>query len=361
MKNIFKIIKVIVIVAMIGFLIPGCGLLMDNNSDGTGGSSGGGKKTPGSTKDNAIPVTIGNFSSHTISSSGEHWFKFAGTGNPVIFETIGKVVDTYMRVWDNYDTNWTTEWDDNSGDGANALCSLVTTSETTYWIKITANSSTSGTYTFVVKEPTSNLRANPISISVGSSSAQTIYKDGTHWFIFTGTGDRVFFETDGNVVDTNLRIYIGDETWSSYSKLNGYKGVNFFTVSGTTYYINITGNSGTYTLILRNGTGNGSSAYNAEEVSIGFSNSYTITSSGERWFIYNGTGNRVTFKTTGNVVDTFMRVWDNYDTNWTTEWDDNSGDGNNALCTLITSSEKTYWIRITAVSSTNGPYTFIVE
>jgi len=334
---------------------------------GGGGTGGGGSNTPGSTSDNAILVTVGNSSSHTISSSGENWFKFTGTGDPVIFETTGGVVDTYMEIWDNNNNmGWynTVTSNDNSGKGNNALCSLTTTSDKTYWIKVTAGSSTSGTYTFVVKSPTSNLRSNPITVSVGNSSSHTIFSSGTHWFKFTGTGDRVFFETEGDVVNTNLSIYIGDNTYSSNSKQQGDKGTNFFTVSGTTYYINITGNSGTYTFIVRNGTGDGSSAYNAKEVTKGYSSSHTITSSGEHWFIYNGTGNSVTFKTTGDVVDTYMEIWNNYgNMGWynTVTSNDNSGDGNNALCNFTTTSGTTYWIKITAGSSTSGTYTFIVE
>ncbi|MDR0517718.1 MAG: hypothetical protein LBH25_11805, partial [Fibromonadaceae bacterium] len=64
--------------------------------------------------------------SHTISASGEHWFKFVSDGNPVIFETTGNVVDTYMTIWDNYgyaSDNRTIlgSSDDNSGEGSNAL------------------------------------------------------------------------------------------------------------------------------------------------------------------------------------------------------------------------------------------------
>ena len=52
----------------------------------------------GSSRERAIPVTVGFSESYTIQSSGEHWFKFIGTGEPVIFETKGDVVDTYIVV-----------------------------------------------------------------------------------------------------------------------------------------------------------------------------------------------------------------------------------------------------------------------
>jgi len=265
-------------------------------------------------------------------------------------------VDTYITYYEG-DSSWPGS-DDNSGDGSNALCSFTTKSGETYWIKVTARSSTNGTYTFVVKSPTSNLRANPINVSIGNSSSHTIFKDGTHWFKFTGTGERVFFETEGNVVNTSIRIYIGDNTSYLYYKGND-KGINFITVPGTTYYINITGNSGTYTFNVRNGTGDGSSRYNAIEVTNGYSSSHTITSSGEHWFIYYGTGNSVTFKTTGNVVDTYITYYEG-NSSWPGS-DDNSGDGNNALCNFTTKFGETYWIKVTARSSTNGAYTFVVE
>jgi len=333
----------------------------NNNGNSNNDFSSSSVSASANTQSNAILVTVGNTSSHTISSNGEHWFKFVGTGDPVIFETTGDVVDTYMTVvTGSIHLYLNTPCDDNSGEGSNALCSFTTTSGETYWIKVTARSSTSGTYTFVVKSPTSNLRANPIMVSVGNSSSHTIFSNGTHWFIFTGTGERVFFETEGNVVNTNMGIYIGDNISSSYSNGNN-KGINFITVSGTTYYIKITGNSGTYTFNVRNGTGDGSSRYNAIEVTNGYSSSHTITSSGETWFIYSGTGNMVTFKTIGNVVDTYITV--NVEGSyWSSDYsDDNSGDGNNALCSFTTKSETNYWIKVTARSSTNGTYTFVVE
>ena len=350
--------------------MTGCEIPDDNNPDGNGnGGNGGngGNNTLGNNIDKAISVTVGYSSSHTISSSGEHWFKFTGTGDPVIFETTGNVVDTYMVIWTNYDyagySSLGDAHDDNSGEGSNALCSITATSGTTYWIRITAGSSTSGTYTFVIKAPTSNIRTNPITVSVGNSSSHTITSIGMHWFRFTGTGNRVFFETEGNVVNTNLEIYIEDSTNYTFRE---DKRFNFITVSGTTYYINITSsNSGTYTFIVRNGTGDGSSVYNAIEVANGYSASHTISYSGEHWFIYQGTGIPVTFKTTGNIVDTYMVIWTNYDyvgySSLGDAYDDNSGEGSNVMRTITATSGTTYWIRITPSSGTSGIYTFVVE
>jgi len=373
-KSIFsKFASMAAMVAISMFFLTGCAEDPANNSEDDGGGSvdnpgggggnggGGGSNNSNTSKERAIAVTEGYSASHTISASGEHWFKYIGTDNPVIFETTGNAVDTYI------DVEYTTTYffgrsDDNSGDGSNALLSFTTTSEETYWVKVTARSGTSGTYTFVVTNPTSNLRTNPISVSVGNSSTHTIFKDGTHWFKFIGTGERIFFETDGNVVKADIKIYVGDNTSSLYSKssYDSNKGINFITISGTTYLINITGNSGTYTLNLRNGTGDGSSKYNAIEVANGYSSSRTITSSGEHWFIYQGTGNPVTFKTIGNVVDTYI------DVEYTTTYffgrsDDNSGDGSNALLSFTATSGETYWIKVTARSGTSGTYTFVVE
>jgi hypothetical protein len=269
------------------------------------------------------------------------------------------VVDTVLRGWvgDNPEWLFADFSDDNSGEGSNALVSIATTSGTNYFVRITATSSTSGTYTFVVTEPTSNLRTNPITVTVGNSSSHIINSSGTHWFRFTGDGSRVFFETGGNVVHTNIRIFIGD---SSSAIFVGNNGVNFITVSGQIYHISITGNAGTYTFNLRHGTGDGSSQDNAIEVLKGYSASHSITSTGEHWFIYQGTGNPVTFKTTGNLVATTITVWIN------NEWlsSNNSsggGEGSNALVTRATTSGTNYFVRVTARNSTFGTYTFVVE
>jgi len=359
MRHIFKMAAV---AALTLTIFAGCSYPEDQNDEGNSSTSdngGGGvsSNNKNTTKEKATLVAIGNSSSHTISSSGEHWFKFVGTGDPIIFETTGNVVDTYISVFE--ENSWVGYSNDDSGEGSNALYSQNTTSETTYYIRVTAGSGTSGTYTFVVKAPTSNLRTNPITVSVGNSSSHTIFSNGTHWFVFTGTGERVFFETEGEAVNANIRIYIGENSSSLYSKESGNKGINFITVSGTTYYINITGNSGTYTFNVRNGAGDGSSQYNAIEVTNGYSSTHTITSSGEHWFIYQGTGNKVTFETTGNIVDTYITVFEG--NSWVGYGDDDSGDGSNALYSQNTTFGTTYWIKITARSSTSGTYTFVVR
>jgi len=346
---------IIAIMAIIGFSIVGCGFLTDDS----GGNGGGGSSGNGSTREKATLVTVGYSSSHTIKSSGTHWFKFVGTGDPVIFETTGNVVDTYIEVYEK-DSSWRNYYNDNSGGGSNALVTLTATSGTMYYIKITPTSGTSGSYTFVVTAPTFNIRTNPIIVSMGNSSTHTISSGGTHWFKFVGTGDRVYFETEGNVVTSTIYIYIGDSTSYTYSRNNG---VNFITVSGQTYYIRITGNSGTYTFNIRNGTGDGSSRYNAKEVTKGYSSSYSISYNGEHWFIYQGTGASVTFKTTGNVVDTYIEVYKE-DSSWRDYYNDDGGGGSNALVTLTATSATlgtTYYIKVTQKSGTIGSYTFVVD
>ena len=246
MKNFAKLMGTIAFVAVIAFSMAGCEIFPnddDPNGNGNGGNGGGGSNTSGSTRENAISVTVGYSSSHTISSSGTHWFKFVGTGDPVIFETRGDAVDTYIAVFEGNATRG--NGDDNSGAGSNALYSRNTTSGTTYFIRIETRSGTSGTYTFVVTAPTFNIRTNPIVVTAGYSSSHIIDSSGQHWFRFQGTGGSVVFETEGNVVNTSISILVGDSTGTF---LTHNTRISFTTISGTTYYIRITSsNSGTYT------------------------------------------------------------------------------------------------------------------
>jgi hypothetical protein len=106
----------------------------------------------GSSKTFAIPVTMVYSSTHTISRDGEQWFSFLGTGDTVVFETTGNVVDTYIDA-DYEKTYFYPRWDDNSGEGYNALLSVRTVLEETYFIKISTRQGTSGAYTFVVRNP----------------------------------------------------------------------------------------------------------------------------------------------------------------------------------------------------------------
>jgi hypothetical protein len=360
MKNLIKCLMIIALVLIIGFSMVGCDLSTDENSDGTGngGNGGVGGNTPGSSQNNAILVTVGYSASHTISQSGQQWFKFVGNGEPVIFETTGNIVDTYMAIWIN--DNWLSSYsDDNSGAGSNALCTInPTTSGTTYYIRIETRNSTSGTYSLVVKAPTVNIRTNPISVSVGHSSSRTIHSSGQHWFIFQGTGNSVVFETTGNVVNTSISLFIGESTSAI---LDGSTRISLSTISGTTYYIRITGNSGTYTFNVNNGSGDGTSQNYAIPVTVGYSSSRTISQSGQHWFSFNGTGGAVVFETEGNIVDTYMAIWIN--DNWLSSYsDDNSGAGSNARISISPTTLGTiYFIRVETRNSTSGSYTFVVK
>jgi len=114
---------------------------------------------------------------------------------------------------------------------------------------------------------------------------------------------------------------------------------------------------------VRNGTGDGNSRYNAKEVTKGYSSSHNLSYNGENWFMYQGTGEPVTFKTTGNVVDTYMEIFEGdstFNPGWSNE-DDNSGGGANALITKTIPSGTTYIIKVTPKSGESGSYTFIVE
>jgi hypothetical protein len=330
----------------------------DGNGSGGGGSSSGASGGGANTKEKAIPVTVGYSGSYTIAQSGEHWFKFEGTGETVIFETTGNVVDTYMTTYTESSRVGNT--DDNSGEGSNALRSINTTSGTTYFIEITTRSNTSGTYTFVVTATTSNIRTNPVSVTTGYSSPRTIGSSDQHWFSFQGTGSNVIFETESNVVNTNIELYIGDNTSAI---LTDYNRISFSTVSGTTYYIKVTSRSGgtfgTYTFSVRSGTSDGSSMSYAIPVTVGYSSSHDIDRDGEHWFSFLGTGETVIFETTGNVVDTYMTTYT--ENSRVANNDDNSGEGSNALRSINTTSGTTYFIKITTRSNTSGTYTFVVR
>jgi len=364
----FTFMSIIAIIALV-FAFTACdsGDDSDDNSGSSGGggsgSSGGTGGGAGSTREKAISVTVGYSSSHTISSSGQHWFKFTGTGDPVIFETEGNVVDTYIWVFEG-NSSGTGIHDENSGEGSNALCSFNSTLGTMYFIKIEPRSGTSGTYTLVVTAPTFNIRTNPIPVTVGYSSSHTIISSGQHWFSLQGTGNSVVFETQSNVVDTSINLYIEDSTSSI---LTDNTRIGFSTVLGTMYFIRVeplSGMSGTkngtYTFSVCNGIGDGSSQSYAIPVMVGYSSTHTFNlSSDQHWFSFLGTGSTVVFETEGNVVDTFIAVFGTGVPLFND--DDNSGEGSNALYDLNTTLGTTYFISITARSGTSGTYTFVVR
>ena len=319
--------------------------------------------TAGTTRENAILVTVGHSSSRTIRSDGEYWFRFVGTGEPVIFETRGNVVSTHIAVFEGNFT--TTIWTDSgSGEGYNALFSMNTTQGTEYFIRVQPRNGTSGNFAFAVTQPFFNIRTNPIQVSVGYSAPHVINATGTHWFRFQGTGSQVFFETEGNVVNTHITVFEGDITQGIQADTQ----VSFITNAQSTYYISVQsrfrGWAGTYTFRVRHGIGDGSSQFNAIPVAVGNSSSHTFNlSTDEHWFTFFGTGEPVIFETTGNVVSTSIqlsrRPWEwNI---WYSWHSDRGGEGSNARLTRNTVLGAPYFIRVQPQSGTSGTYTFVVR
>ena len=316
----------------------------------------------GTTRETARLVTVGYLSSHNIRSDVEHWFRFVGTGEPVIFETRGNVVSTHIAVFEGDRIN-TVSVDSGSGEGYNALISVNTTQGTMYFIRVLPQSGTSGNYTFAVTAPFFNIRTNPIQVAVGYSAPHVINSAGTHWFRFQGTGNQVFFETEGNVVGTQITVFEGDAT----SGIQDNTQVSFITNAQSTYYISVQsrwpGAAGTYTFRVRHGTGDGSSRHNAIPVAVGNSSSHTFNLSTDiHWFTFFGTGESVVFETTGNVVATSIGVFargDNPILWW--PWGSGTGEGSNARATLNTDFGTPYFIRVQPQSGTRGTYTFVVR
>jgi hypothetical protein len=329
-----------------------CGDLFSNNIEEESGSNG--IDNDSNTRYNAIPVTAGYSSSHTISSGSTHWFKFAGTGETVIFETTGNAVDTYISVFSG-NSNLAYS-NDNGGDGNNALFTQSTTSGITYYIRIEARNSTSGDYTFVVTTPTTNERINPIYVSTGYSSQHVISSSGQHWFSFQGTGGSVIVQATSNVVSTKNELFIGQSTSAI---LSDNTRISVSTVLGTTYYIKITGNSGTYTFSFQSGSGDGTSRTYAIPVTVGYSSFHTISQSGTHWFSFLGTGETVIFETTGSVVDTYISVF--IGNSYLGFSNDNGGDGYNAKYSQNTTVGEIYFIHIETRKNTYGNYFFVVK
>lgn len=106
----------------------------------------------GNSRENPMSVTIGYLSSHNIRADSEHWFRFVGTGEPIIFETRGNVVSTSIAVFEgNHTVTWAV--DNGSGEGYNGLVSMNTVQGTEYFIRVQPRNGTSGSYTFVVTAP----------------------------------------------------------------------------------------------------------------------------------------------------------------------------------------------------------------
>ena len=148
-KRVFILVLIVLVFA--AFMLAGCdGLFSEDKNDDTDEGGGGGGGGAGSTRNNAISVSVGYSGSHSINTSGQHWFKFVGDGNPVIFETTGNAVATTITVYTG-DSSLSSNNSSSGGAGSNALVNRSTTSGTNYFVRITTRSSTYGTYTFVVE------------------------------------------------------------------------------------------------------------------------------------------------------------------------------------------------------------------
>jgi len=355
MKN--SIYLTVLFIIFIGIYFISCGrfLLYNENEDDVNEENNSNEYT----QNNPRVITLGT-TNHIISNGNEQWFKFNGTGSSIVFETIGNIVDTYIIIFEEkiIATSWS---DDNSGDGYNALYAINTTFGLPYFIKIETRNNTYGSYNLVVTEAISNIRTNPMIITTGSTLKQTIIGGyiGQHWFKFIGTGENVIFESIGNVVNTNIELYIEDETRAVFSN---NKKISISTVIGKNYFIKIYSlNSGTYSFNIINGIGNGKEMSFSIPIEIGHNSFYTVNELGEEyWFSILGTGNTIVFETQGNTINTFISIFPETNTAATSWTDNDSGEGLNAKFTLNTTYGILYFIKVESYFTLSGSYSFIV-
>jgi hypothetical protein len=96
------------------------------------------------------------------------------------------------------------------------------------------------------------------SASDGPTCLTTVGTGGSHWYVFTGTGDLINFTTAGSAYDTKIHVYTG--TCGAYTCVTGnddfgglQSSVDFLSALGTNYLLVVGGfgtNSGVYTATL---------------------------------------------------------------------------------------------------------------
>ena len=256
----------------------------------------------------AIPVTCGNSYSGTTASAtstgdpnlicganaaGTHvgvWYSFTGIGGSVSLNTTTSAAGTKVNVYSVTSAcgTLTCVSAGQSTSGSGQSLTFSSTSGTTYYIYVYNSTGTSGTFTLAITSCgagiANDLCTGAISVDCGNNGGAgyngttilattagdptarcgtTITAPGV-WYVFIGTGSTVTADLCTNLTyDTKLNIFSSPTACGALTCVNGNDNargnppcglgsrVTFTTVSGTYYYLFVSGRgtaTGTFTL-----------------------------------------------------------------------------------------------------------------
>jgi len=306
-----------------------------------------------------ITLNAGVWADGAVSSSGEQWFKFTATASTqYIHVTFGILGDLYVQV---YNSSGATVGGPTELYGSIKSTSQTLTSGQTYYIKVTANSSTGGDYQITFNA--SNTPPSPTTrLYAGVWADGTVSASGEQWFKFTATASTNYIHASfGTLTSMYVQVYNSSNftvgTQANITSSSSTKYISRDVTNGQTYYIKVTpysGSSGTYQI-----TFNASSTPPSPTTTLtaGVWADGTVSSTGEQWFKFTATSS------THYIHASFGTLSSSYGMNVQVSGLSNIGTWTTRLysgttyTSLSVSSGNTYYIKVTPYdSSYTGTY-----
>jgi len=303
----------------------------------------------------------------------EQWFKFTATSSShYIHVNVGTLTNLYVQVYGPTGTVGTQATYSSSVKSN----SWSLTSQTTYYIKVTPNNTTStGTFQIAfntLSTPPLTLPTNATELTAGTWTDGSITAStGEQWFKFTATASSQYIHVNfGTLTSLYVQLYNTDSvtvgTQASISTGSDNKYISRTVTSGNTYYIHVTpystGGAGTYKITFN--TSSTPSLLLPSDVptlTAGTWSSGSITAStGEQWFKFTATAAsgqyiHVSFGTFSSSNGLYVQI---YNPTGATVGSQTRLYGSNTYTSSFSlTSGQTYYIKVTPyISGNTGTY-----
>jgi Secretion system C-terminal sorting domain len=362
-----------------------------------------GQTITGSTSDASAEAATGTCGNAT---SPTEWYSFAGNGQSITASLCGSGYDSYISVLSGTCGALTCVASNDDAGACSPQSQVTFTSVigTTYYIRVGGYGTNAGAYTLALT--CASLSANDgcagaLPIACGQTIAGSTADASpeamvagcgnatapSEWYVFTGTGQYVTASLCGSAYDTQMSVVTGTcgGTYTCIGFNDDFCGlqsqVGFASITGTTYYIRVSGyttSSGNYSLALTCSTppaNDGCSGAIAVACGQTITGSTTdafpeATAAGcgnatapSEWYSFVGTGQLTTIDLCASSYDTQVSVYSGTcagGLSCVAFNDDFLGCGLRSKVTFSAVTGVTYFVRVGGFGTASGNYSMTV-
>jgi len=317
MRKKSKLLGILALVVVFGFLLVGCDFPTEGDDSGGNGNNGN-NNGGGNNSNNPIQLAFNTWADGVIltsSGGGQQWFKFTATANAQhIHVSIGTLTDMYVQV---YDSSGNTVGNESNMWSLSTNFSLTLATGQEYKIRVRPYStSSSGTYRIGFTGNSTAPRLpfpEATQMNVATWTNGNFTTSGYHWYKFTSTASTQYLHIQfGTLSSCNILVYnsngiaVGSE--GSMSNLV----ISRTLTVGQEYHVRVyTSGSGSYNITFNSTSMPPIGSTTQLNLNTWTDGVFLTSGIKEEWFSFSATAiNQYIHLSFGTLSDTYVQVFD---------------------------------------------------